>query len=130
MLEIPWAGHVDLERRPVARGSYIGAECLLGNTPHKCSAVAQSSCRLLRLHRDTFDAIIMSQTDEEALDEDDEGWGKFKRKKGSKIGTEKQLERNCFLECEVGLIHVFIQMAVHQAGSWLSCGDVPVTNGR
>jgi len=75
VLEIPWAGHVDLERRPVARGSYIGAECLLGNTPHKCSAVAQSSCRLLRLHRETFDAIIMSQTDEEALDEDDEGDG-------------------------------------------------------
>lgn len=103
MLEIPWAGHVDLERRPVARGSYIGAECLLGNTPHKCSAVAQSSCRLLRLHRDTFDAIIMSQTDEEALDEDDEGWGKFKRKKDPHFGTEKQLERNCFLECAVGL---------------------------
>lgn len=96
MLEIPWAGHVDLERRPVARGSYIGAECLLGNTPHKCSAVAQSSCRLLRLHRDTFDAIIMSQTDEEALDEDDEGWGKFKRKKDPILGQKSSWKETVF----------------------------------
>ena len=130
MLEIPWAGHVDLERRPVARGSYIGAECLLGNTPHKCSAVAQSSCRLLRLHRDTFDAIIMSQTDEEALDEDDEGWGKFKRKKGSTFWDRKAVGKKLFSGMCSWIEHVFIQMAGHQAGSWLSCGDVPVTNGR
>ncbi|CAL1170910.1 unnamed protein product [Cladocopium goreaui] len=72
LLEIPRAGRVEPERRPVSQGSYIGAECLLGNTPHRCSASAQTSCRLLRLDRATFDSIILSQTEEEDDDDDDE----------------------------------------------------------
>eukprot|EP00435_Cladocopium_sp_Y103_P004617 s4493_g1.t1 len=78
LLEIPRAGRVEPEQRPVSQGSYIGAECLLGNTPHKCSASAQTSCRLLRLDRATFDSIILSQREEEDdddEDEDDEGDG-------------------------------------------------------
>ena len=72
LLEIPRAGRVEPERRPVSQGSYIGAECLLGNTPHRCSASAQTSCQLLRLDRATFDSIILSQTEEEDDDDDDE----------------------------------------------------------
>ncbi|CAK9012426.1 unnamed protein product [Durusdinium trenchii] len=79
LLDVPRAGRVEPERRRVSQGSYIGAECLLGNTPHKCSAIAQTSCRLLRLNRATFDSIILSQSaeteDDEDSDEDDEGDG-------------------------------------------------------
>ena len=75
LLEIPRAGRVEPERRPVSQGSYIGAECLLGNTPHKCSASAQTSCRLLRLDRATFDSIILSQAEEDDDDEDEDDEG-------------------------------------------------------
>eukprot|EP00438_Fugacium_kawagutii_P018481 Skav222412 [mRNA] locus=scaffold4005:175535:176230:+ [translate_table: standard] len=78
MLEVPHAGQVEPERRRESRGSYIGAECLLGNTPHRCSATAHSDCvRLLRLDRATFDSVILSQKtdDEDEDEEDDEGDG-------------------------------------------------------
>ena len=55
-----------------SRGSYFGAECLLGNSPHRTSAVAESDCRLLRLDRTSFDAVVLSQRDEDELDEEDE----------------------------------------------------------
>ena len=61
-------------RKSASRGSYFGAECLLGNSPHRTSAVAEGACRLLRLDRDTFDAIVLSarSDDDDDLDEDDE----------------------------------------------------------
>eukprot|EP00439_Symbiodinium_sp_Y106_P082015 s1379_g21.t1 len=70
-------GDVLLERAEqskgkASRGSYFGAECLLGNSPHRTSAVAESDCRLLRLDRTSFDAVVLSQRDEDELDEEDE----------------------------------------------------------
>mmetsp|Transcript_97559 Transcript_97559/g.173752 ORF Transcript_97559/g.173752 Transcript_97559/m.173752 type:complete len:508 (-) Transcript_97559:81-1604(-) len=58
--------------RPASRGAYFGAECLLGNTPHKTSVVAKSDCRLFRLDRGVFDGIILAQTEEEDEDSEDE----------------------------------------------------------
>jgi len=63
-------------QRPGGRGTYFGAECLLGNTPYKFSVVAASTCRLLRLDRPVFDEIILAQKeeveDEEFEDDEDE----------------------------------------------------------
>ena len=52
--------------------SYFGAECLLGNSPHRSSAVAESDCRLLQLDRTCFDAVIMSQKADDGFDDDEE----------------------------------------------------------
>lgn len=65
--------------KPAARGDYFGAVTLLGNTPQKTTIVAQSDCRLWRLDRHVFDAVILAHggrvdalQDESWLDEDEE----------------------------------------------------------
>ena len=46
---------------------------MLGNSPHRTSATAESDCRLLRLDRDNFDSVVLSQTvEEDDFDEDDD----------------------------------------------------------
>lgn len=70
IVEIPFTG--GREERLLSRGSYIGAECLLGNAPQKRSAKAKTACKLLRLDRSSFDSIIFSQSYEEDEEEEDE----------------------------------------------------------
>lgn len=48
---------------------------MLGNTPHKRSATAKTTCRLLRLDRATFDSVILAQTQEDDSDDDEEDDG-------------------------------------------------------
>ncbi|CAJ1457457.1 unnamed protein product [Effrenium voratum] len=65
----------EFSEQAASRGSYFGAECLLGNTPHKRSATAKTTCRLLRLDRATFDSVILAQTQEDDSDDDEEDDG-------------------------------------------------------
>jgi len=58
--------------RPAARGLQFGAETLLGNTPQKTTVVTKTDCRLWRLDREVFDAVMLAHRDEvsEAVEED------------------------------------------------------------
>lgn len=57
--------------KQIRSGDYFGSVSLLGNTPQKYTVTAKTACRLWRLDREKFDAVLAKKLAEEEEDEDD-----------------------------------------------------------